>query len=148
MTWGTPHADELERVMMGESVRAPRREYGTRAEGEWDYLCSLPRRTVRRLIGSGAFTRGGMAPDEAADWIRDRVPALGESADTCDCMAWYVRTALAAIGERRREAHRRRHEKYARSLGHPTYYAYRRQIALEHGHGSVWHMRKDRGWTS
>lgn len=139
--------DEIERVLAGNrALTMPDRAlYGALAgAGEWDWLRALPRRTRRRLAGAGYLTATGERPDVLADMICANVPGVSTS---CDAMAWYVATALRAIIEGRRESHRHRHARFARSKGHATYYAYRRAVALEHGHGSVWHMRKDRGWT-
>jgi hypothetical protein len=93
--------------------------------GEWDYIRSMPLRTRRRLTSAGYMAKHAMGPDEFADLIRGCVPGMSDLSDG-ECHAWYVRTALLALTERRRAEHHDRHLAFARSLGYPTYYALRR----------------------
>lgn len=137
-------ADELDRVVGFNRLQTmPLRDL-VRTAGEWDWRRNIPRKTHRRLAGAGYLTSSGEKPDVLADMIINAVPDV-----TCtdDAIAWYLRHALKAIGENRRERHHYRHKRFARQQGDVSYYAYRTRIALENGHGSLWHMRKDRGWT-
>lgn len=137
------HLAELERVVDGNRLLyMPARCLGGLG-GEWDWLRALSAKQRRRLIGAGWLSRVGERPDVLADAIIREVGGV-ETLD--EALTWYVRHALAAIPEARREAHRRRHDRRARALGFPSYYHLRAATAREHGHGSFWHMRKDRGW--
>jgi hypothetical protein len=144
MTVGV-YLDELDRVVGGERLltMSLRRLEDPRYGGEWDWRRNMDRRTHRRLAGAGWLSSQGEKPDTFADFIIARVPDVD---DTCSAIDWYLRMASRSIREARRESHQHRHLRFARQQGHATYYAYRRALALEHGHGSLWHMRKDRGW--
>lgn len=139
------HLDELDRVVGGNrlltlplaTLTDPR--YG----GEWDWRRNLDRRTHKRLAGAGWLSSFGEKPDVFADLIIGQVAGVS---DTCGAIDWYLRCAVKAIREDRRERHHHRHRRFAREQGHDSYYAYRRAVALENGHGSLWYMRKDRGW--
>lgn len=137
----TIHLDELDRVLMGTTVKSTP---SGPAGGEWDYLLALPRRTRRRLIGAGYLTTYGEQPDVAAELIIAHVAGV-ENID--DAMAWYVRTALRALAERRRLAHHRRHQRHAALNGRRSYYEHRTALAVAAGHRSLWHYRKSKGWT-
>lgn len=140
------HADELERVMRGDRLRTlPLRSLADpRFGGEWDWRRNMDRRTHRRLAGAGWLSATGEMPDVVADLIIANVAGIEHFSDAID---WYIRHARRAIPEARRESHQHRHRRFAKQNGYDSYYAYRRAQALEHGHGSLWHMRKDRGWT-
>lgn len=139
------YLDELDRVVGGNRLRTlplrtlTDRRYG----GEWDWRRNLDRRTHRRLAGAGWLTSRGEMPDFFADIIHAHV---ADVTDTCSAIDWYLRMARRSISEARREAHSERHRRFAQAQGYPSYYQYRRALALEHGHGSFWHMRQDRGW--
>ena len=133
--------DELERVVGAEGLAS---SPGRHAGGEWDYILSLPRCTRRRLVGAGYMRRTGMSPDELEALI---VPRVSGVETTDEAMAWYVRTCLVAIGERRTLARRRRHHRLARRNGFSTYFEYREFLAAREGHASHWHERKHKGWT-
>ena len=140
------HADELERVTRGNRMRTlPLRVLADpRYGGEWDWRRRIDRKTHRRLCGAGWLTSDGEMPDVIADMV---VEAVADITHFSDGIHWYLRMARRAIPEEQRERHMRRHLRYARQQGFASYYEYRRAQALEHGHGSLWHMRKDRGWT-
>lgn len=139
------HADELERVLRGDRLLTlPLRTLtDPRYGGEWDWRRNMDRRTHRRLAGAGWLSSRGEKPDVVADLIIANVADVEHFSDAID---WYIRHARRAIPEERRESHARRHVRYARSQGHGSYYEYRCAVALDNGHGSLWHMRKDRGW--
>lgn len=137
-------ADELERVVGGDRLRTMPLRALVHGAGEWDWRRNMPRRTVRRLAGAGYLSASGEWPDVLADRI---IAGVADVHDVDSAVAWYVRHALKATGENRREAHQYRHRRFARQQGDVSYYAYRRRIALENGHGSLWYMRKDRGWN-
>ncbi len=132
--------DELDRTVGCETLAT---KPGPYAGGEWDYLLSLPKRTLRRLRGARRMTRGGVGPDQLAELIIGKVHGI-ETTD--DAMVWYVRASLVAIGEARREAHRRRHLDVARRTGHKTYYGRRVDQARRLGYPSLYAMRKAKGW--
>jgi hypothetical protein len=134
---------ELDRVMGAERVatwNARTRQPG----GEWDTIRALPPRSRRRLVGARWLRRDGLPPDVAATIICD---AVGDVRTTCEAMQWYCRTALVAIDEARREAHRDRHARAARRLGARSYYDVRATRAVLAGYPSLWHERVARGWT-
>jgi hypothetical protein len=131
--------DELERVLGGATL------YSCPGPGgEWDAVKLWSRRDRRRLVGARHMTRDGWQPDQLAEMIRDEVPGI-DSTDAA--MSWFKRTALAAIGEARVLAHRRRHLRLALREGHISYYAYRTMLARAKGYGSLWYERKGRGWS-
>lgn len=134
---------ELDRVLDGNPIQS-RPSRPEHAGGEWDPLLALPRRTRRRLIGAGYLNPNGIPPDVAADYIIARVAGV-ETVD--DALGWYVRTALRAIPERRRHAHRSRHHRHAVRCGAATYYELRNLRAIADGYASLWHYRKAKGWT-
>lgn len=115
--------DELERVM-GENACLRSPGPGHRWD-EYDVLRSCSRRTVRRLIGAGYLRAHGLEHDVASDMIERAVPGvLGGS----DAVAWFLRTALVAIGESRSIAHARiyaRRSRRARAAGYRSFHHYR-----------------------
>jgi len=138
----TPICDLLDSVIGVESHAT--RPSG-RAGGEWDQWRALPRRHRRVLIGAGFATPHGMAPDVLADFIIARRCDGAEHYD--EALAWFYRTALAAVRERRAAANRDRHERVAKQHGQPTYYAHRTEYVRQLGHASLWHYRKAKEWT-
>lgn len=132
---------ELDRVLGGEALASSPTRH---TMPEWEsYLLNLPKRTLRRLRGARYMRRGAMQPDELADLICARVPGIDNDSDA---MAWYVKTCLVAIDERRTIARRRRHGKLARRNGYRNYYEYREAKAKERGYASVYAERMARGW--
>jgi hypothetical protein len=126
---------ELDRVLGGSSLLHP--AHGDPG-GEWDALRALDRSTLRRLTGARLLTPHGLRPDVAADIIARNVARIE---DVDDAMAWFVRTALDAITERRRAAHHRRHALLARRHGYRTYHQYRTFQSVLRGHDSLWYER-------
>lgn len=145
----TPVADRLDVIMGGECLatwNSSRGHLGMDGKrhpgGEWDALRATPIRVRRRLTAAGYLARGGMQADTFADMlVRNGAP------DTGDPIAWYLREALRALRERQTAARVRRHALLARHNGHESYYAYRQAKCQEAGYASVWHYRKERGWT-
>lgn len=138
------HLAELERVVgFNRLMYLPERALERCPGGEWDWLRGMQRRRRRSLIGAGWLSAVGERPDVLAGLI---IAQVGGVETTDEALSWYIRHAVAAIHEARREAHRARHDRRARALGHPSYYYVRKALAIEHGHGSFWHMRRDRGW--
>lgn len=139
------YLDELDRVLGGERLLTlPIRQLeDSRYGGEWDWRRLMPRRTHRRLAGAGWLSSTGISPDELEMLV---VPQVAGVETLSEAVEWYLKMASRAIGEARREQHQRRHLRFAKQQGHASYYAYRRAVALEAGHGSFWHMRQDRGW--
>jgi hypothetical protein len=134
---------ELDRVMAGDTIATWNRH--RQPGGEWDAIRALPIRTRRRLTAAGMMRRDGLMPDVAAERIIREVPGVG---DLDAALAWWARTALAAIGERRRVIDADARHRYARRNGHGTHYALRSAQARAAGHRSVWAMRQARGWKS
>jgi len=132
---------EMERVVGADALASS--PSSRHAEPEWDPILSMPPKVLRRLRGAGFMRRGAMQPDVLAALIIDRVPEV-ETID--DAMRWYVRTALEAIEERRRERHHARHLRVAKSCGHRTYYEHRSEYARSLGYRSLYDMRKAKGW--
>lgn len=114
---------ELDRVLGGDRIRTPKT---TQTGGESDPFRSHSRRDLRRLTGAGYLVAGGLSHDEAADWITDHVPGIENPDDAID---WYVRTALEAIDEARRDRN-------------AAIYARRKARAIALGWRSFWHRRK------
>lgn len=113
-------------------------------EPEWDWLPRVSRRTLRRLRGARYMRRDGVQPDWLAQLIVPRVPGVETDGDAID---WYIKTCLVAIDEARLLAGRRRRFMAAMRAGHGTHYEHRTAQAKAMGYRSVWHMRKERGWT-
>ena len=139
------HVDELDRVFAGRfmTLRTMPLDKLPVGAGEWDWRRVISRKRLRKLIGARYLTSTGEKPDVFAEVIIDNVAGIDNIDDAID---WYIKTALKAITESRRERHHRRHLRHARANGFATYYEYRRAQALDNGHGSLWYMRKDRGW--
>jgi hypothetical protein len=130
--------DEFHRVMRGNSVLHPIHG-GT--GGEWDTLRRAPAKVLRRLTGARWLTPYGMAPDQVACELTGPYKGID---DVDDAMTWFLRTAVAALDERRARRHWERHQAVARRHGYKTYYDYRTWLAIEKGYHSVWDMRRDR----
>lgn len=141
----TPHLDALWDCLGGNALATWNGKRGT--GGEWDALRSVPLKRRRRLTGAGYLRRDGMAPDQLAELIRTYGPAGSASWGTCECIDWYVRTALRALDERRTAHHYDRHLAYAKACGKRSYYALRDAAAQEAGYSSLWQYRKAMGWT-
>lgn len=133
----TPVHDLLVAVV-GAETHATRP--GPHAGGEWDDWRALNVRQRRRLIGAGWARPGGLRPDVLADLIAARH-------STPDPLGWFYRTALEATVERRSAANRDRHASLARRTGYRTYYDRRDALAKAQGHASLWHYRKEKGWS-
>jgi hypothetical protein len=143
MTWETPHLDEMDRVMGGQTLQHPVHRHAKLSGGEWDVLVMLRPKPRRILTGAGYLTPWGMHPDEALVHIQARV---GETTipDHEAALSWYVRTALGCIPEARRIARERRNRALAHRHGFPTLYAYLDHLAKAQGFRSYHDMRRQR----
>ncbi len=141
--FGTPHMDEMDRVMQGNRLRHPAHADPKYGGGEWDTLKGLPPRTQRRLTGAGYLTPKGMKPDEASDIITEHV---NDVSDHDTAIEWYAKTALGAMGESRKVARRGREQRQAESQGYKSIHQLRTFQAVLEGHDTYAAKRKARGW--
>lgn len=125
--WDDYALDELERVMGSETVRHPIHMHKVYGGGEWDCLHALPRDVKRTLTGAQFLTPNGLHPDQAFMLIEQHknVP------DVDAAIEWWVGMCLAAIRQRRRNAHWRRHHRLAVRNGYTSYWHYRKARAIE-----------------
>ena len=140
MNWST-YGDELDRVMMGNTVRHPC--HGG-VGGEWDtlrFLLGKRPRVSRRLVGARLLTPYGMAPDVAT---HDCIGPNAHIEDVDEAMAWYLRMCLLYLNDRQKLANYNRHQKLARNNGFYTYFGYRDSLSKQSGYASYHFERKER----
>jgi hypothetical protein len=138
--WST-FGDELDRVMMGNTILHPCHGGGG---GEWDtlrYLLTKRPCVGRKLVGARLLTPYGLTPDVAtSNYI---APATGfDDLDTA--VSWYVKTCLLFVEDRQKLANFRRHERLAKKHGFHNYFAYRDALSKLCGYSSYHFERKQR----
>lgn len=136
----TPIADALETIIGADTLATWNPTRGT--GGEWDTLRAVPLRTRQRLTSAGYLSRHGMAPDVFSDLLTQ----YGGAQVGSDPIAWYVRTALQAMAERRAARRRARETALARSTGHSTLFYHRDKLAQQAGYRSYYDYRMRAGW--
>lgn len=143
MIWST-YGDELDRVMMGNTIRHP--THGG-SGGEWDSLrliLSKRPQVSRRLVGARLLTPYGMTPDVATH------ECIGPNAhidDMDEAMSWYVKVGVLFVIDRQKIANYNRHQKLALNHGFYTYFGYRNALSQLSGYPSYHFERKIR-WDS
>ncbi len=137
----TPIGDEFERITEGEIARS---SPGRRPGGEWDPWFALAPKTRRRLIGAGFAGLVALEPDVLADIIERNHPGL----DGEEPMAWYYRTALKVMVERRTASKLHRRNRLTRTAGYKTEYEHRTRQARAAGYDTFWQYRQARQWSA
>lgn len=135
----TPVWDLVDTMLAGDTLST--RPGG----GETDAWRALTPKARRRIISLRWASPRGLPVDVLAMRVGER---FGRDFTPNELIDWLAACAPHVVVERRRAAHRRRHDGYALRHAAPTYYALRTRRALVAGYPSLHALCLAKGWRT